>query len=349
MAVLHRKSSLLVAVIASLIASLKRVVYANGGVEGVVLSGQTVFTNPAAADLVSVVADVLLANGALTIAAQPACPCKLQVRITDANSSISAGTLTLSFYNARGQLVSQVISLAGGTRTVTTTEACAKLVSATVASLAGNASGDNVGIGQSGALGLPVPQGATNVAVHRADVDGASETVGTVDATAGTLTPTTATNGTHDYVVHWTASLNAAGSAGPPVHLDRDERAITAANASDLATSQALVRAIGAAYYRHINDTLGHLAVDDTNLIGGLGTAPSLADVQDAANGIKSAFNAHRSQAGVHVATDAGHAITSPDASDLPSAITLLNELKTDINAHFTSGVAWPSWRVTDV
>ena len=156
---------------------------------------------PAAADLVSIVNAVDAADGAQVIAAQPAFPCKLQVRIVDANSSISAGTIDLVAVGARGQAVTQSIPLTGGTQTVTTTDAIATLTSATIVGLAGAAPGDTIGIGVSGALGLPGPKALTPsaFAVFKANVDNANEAVGTVDATAGTIVPTTAPNGTHTY------------------------------------------------------------------------------------------------------------------------------------------------------
>lgn len=165
----------------------------------ITFAGHVRYTNPAAPDLVSIVAALdPIADGALTIAAQPVVPCKLQVRIVDANNSVT-GSLVLVGVGARGQAVTQTISLTGGTRTVTTTDAYASLTSATVSSVAGAASGDTVGIGQSGALGLPAAQGATLVAVHRASVDDVREAVGTVDGAAGTIVPTTAPNGTRDF------------------------------------------------------------------------------------------------------------------------------------------------------
>jgi hypothetical protein len=164
-----------------------------------VLSGSVRLTAPIAAELISIVADVSLAAGALTIAAQPDYPRKLQVRITDANSSITAGTVTLVGLGASGQAVTQVIPLTGGTATVVSADAYSHLTSATVAALAGNAAADHVSIGVGAAFGLPAVQGATGFAVHKANADNADEAVGTVDAVAGTLAPTTAANATHNY------------------------------------------------------------------------------------------------------------------------------------------------------
>lgn len=348
MAQTQQRSHFLVAFIAAFIATLKRELFGSPTPH----TQRVDFAAPDAADLVSVVADVLLANGALTIAAQPTQPCKLQVRITDGNGSITAGTLTLVGVNAKGQAVTQVINLAGGTRTVTTDEAYARLTSGTVAALAGHGAGDNVGIGQSAALGLPLPPNATGLVVFRAEVDGAVEAVGTVDATAGTIIPTTAPNATHTYTF-WFTYQTGVGAAVAPVHVDADERSITAPNATDLESSRTLLKAILRGYLTHAADTLHHLAADTVNVPGDPLeeilpdlAAASLSDLQDMANDLKAGFNAHRAATAAHPRADAGNAISSADATDQTSLNTLLNEMKGDMNAHFALGPSTPSWRV---
>jgi hypothetical protein len=163
--------------------------------------GHVRYTNVPAADLVSIVAALdPIADGALTIAAQPVVPCKLQVRIVDANNSVT-GDVVLVGVGPSGEAVGQTIPLTGGTRTVTTTQAYATLTSATVSGVAGAAAGDTIGIGASAAIGLPrqhTPAGG-NLTVYKASANDANEAVGTVDATAGTIVPTTAPNGTNDY------------------------------------------------------------------------------------------------------------------------------------------------------
>lgn len=47
----------------------------------------------------------------------------------------------------------------------------------------------------------------------------------------------------------------------------------------------------------------------------------------------------------MHHADDSGHATTSTDASGASSLYTLLNELKTDINAHLATALAGHSLR----
>lgn len=169
------------------------------------------YTNVPAADLVSIVATLdPVADGALVLASQPVVPCKLQVRIVDANSSISAGTLTLTGVGASGQGVTQVIPLTGGTRTIITTDAYATLTSAVTAAVAGAAAGDTISIGVSAHLALPAARSpaAAGFIVYKANVDDVNEAVGTMDADAGTISPTTAPNGVHEYDFWYRYSLS---------------------------------------------------------------------------------------------------------------------------------------------
>lgn len=347
-----RKTHFLVSIIAALINGVKGALYGAPTQH----SGQVTFAAPVAPDLVSIVADVLLANGAQTIAAQPAAPCKLRVRITDGDSSISAGTLTLVGVNARGQAVTQVINLAGGTRTVVTNDAYAVLTSATVAGLAGNAAGDNVGIGQSAALGLPLPpSGVSGIGVFRAEFDGAPETGGTVDSAAGTYTPAGSPDGTKPVTV-WFNYSTGVGGTDPQVHLDRDERLITTADASSLSTSRALLKSLLVAVYAHFPDTLHHLAADTANMPGDPladmlsgAEAATLGDLQDVANEIKASFNAHLTQSGVHASSGSIDAVSTSDASDQTTLNALLNALKAAFNAHFARGPEAASVRAVDL
>lgn len=192
------------------------------GAEGTGATGATAGTNvaeqrcghvkyaaPIAAELITIKADAAVADGAIVVAAQPDFPRKLQVRITDANSSISAGTLTLVGVGPSGEAVTEEVALTGGTATKTTTYAYATVTSGTVAGLAGNEGADNLSIGVAAALGLPgcKTPASSAFAVYKADVENANEAVGTVDATAGTIVPTTAPNGARVFDFWYTYSV----------------------------------------------------------------------------------------------------------------------------------------------
>lgn len=146
------------------------------------------------------------------------------------------------------------------------------------------------------------------------------------------------------------AHTHGAGTLAAPIHYDRAEYPVTAAAASDLATSITLAQDLLEAYARHRVDALAHTAADATNVVA---SAPSavvdLATAIVAANQMKAAYNAHRAEGGVHPTNDAGNATAAADAADQGTLNTLLNELKTDLNAHLADGLSTPSWRAVDV
>jgi hypothetical protein len=181
--------------------------------QATVLSGVAHFTDPIAEEVVSIVANVLIANGAQLLAGQPDFPRKLRVDITDADVSITAGTVDLVGVGADGAALSQSIPLTGGTQVVVTDDAYATVTSVTVVGAAGNGAGDNIGVGVDSALGLPIPAGAANVVVTKTCVDSADETVAGVDTTARTVDPTTAPDAAKDYDFYYRYELTPTQSA----------------------------------------------------------------------------------------------------------------------------------------
>lgn len=125
--------------------------------------------------------------------------------------------------------------------------------------------------------------------------------------------------------------------AGSSFHYDAVSSAITAANASDLATSLTLAEQIRGVYNAHLDSDAAHKIKDPKPT---LTAATTLATAITLANAIKSDYNTHRASTTYHANADATNVITSPDATDQSSLNTLLNELKTDLNAHIASGPA---------
>jgi hypothetical protein len=167
----------------------------------------------AAPDVVSIVADVLMADGVQIIAAQPTYPCKLQFNITDADSSVTAGIATVVGRAWDGTALTEDVDLTGGSAVKLTTYAYMTVTSITISGLVGNAAGDNLGVGPDNAIALPIPLTATGVTVFLAFVDGASEAVGTVDDVAMTIEPTTAPDGTKIFDFYFTYSETATQQA----------------------------------------------------------------------------------------------------------------------------------------
>lgn len=158
-------------------------------------------TTPAAANAVGIVASAALSNGALTIAAQTDVLRPLQVRVDPGTSAITGGSVTLSYVANDGSTVVDILPLAAAASTpvtLNTTKGCLLLNSATVAGLVGGTS-PKIQVGTTAALAVPLAQGFSGFSVLRENDDGSNVTIGSVVASAGTITPTAAPNGTHSY------------------------------------------------------------------------------------------------------------------------------------------------------
>jgi len=157
---------------------------------------------PIAAELVSVVAQVAMADGAQVIAAQPDVARHLQVDIVDGDASVTAGILRLTGIGAGGQTVTEDVDLTGGTATKDTTYAYAQ-VAAEIIGLVGATGADLVSVGVGSALGLPVPAGSTNFAVNKTVVADVDEAVAGVDTTAWSVDPTTPPDGATSFLFYY--------------------------------------------------------------------------------------------------------------------------------------------------
>jgi len=114
---------------------------------------------------------------------------------------------------------------------------------------------------------------------------------------------------------------------------------VSAANASDLATSITLVNQIKSVYNKHVVDRAAHSTGTLSSQIS-TDDATNLATAQTLANAIKAAYNTHRTASSVHYNNDSTNAVSSADATDQTSLNTLLNEMKGDLNAHIASAPA---------
>lgn len=139
--------------------------------------------------------------------------------------------------------------------------------------------------------------------------------------------------------------------AGTIFHADTiPATAIATADASDLATCVTLANAIKAFYNLHAasacSATTGqgaHIAVGTANATA---AATDLTTVQALANGLKTTYEAHRVLTTLHATADATNTISAATATDLATSITMLNELKLDINAHVAAALASNALRV---
>ena len=158
--------------------------------------GFAYFTKPivAAADAgaCAYVTDVSLSGltaGALTIAAQPDYPRTVRAVLTDANGSITGGTVTVVGLDPNGVGVTDVITFTGA-GTVDGVQPFSKITSATWALTEGTvtATDDKVALGAGPALGLWGEPNMTFDRLVKGTFDGGDE-AGTFSATYGTYTP----------------------------------------------------------------------------------------------------------------------------------------------------------------
>jgi hypothetical protein len=122
---------------------------------------------------------------------------------------------------------------------------------------------------------------------------------------------------------------------------------VTAANASNLATSLTLVNQLRQRWLQHRNDDLAHKVADGLPAL----TAPvatDLASAQTLANELKADFTTHIGSTTYHYTADATNTVAAADATDQATLNALLNELKGDFNAHIASAPAGQSVKLLE-
>lgn len=125
-------------------------------VESLVLSA--FLGNPIAASTNRIVASTDFASGTLTIAAQPDVPRNVTVSLTDANSSVTAGTVTITGKSVEGKTITEACTYAQARSGFTGSRIFASVDSVVIASAAGGATGtDVVIVGVGSVIGLPSP------------------------------------------------------------------------------------------------------------------------------------------------------------------------------------------------
>ena len=132
--------------------------------------------------------------------------------------------------------------------------------------------------------------------------------------------------------------LKAQIGAGSHFHLDASEATVTAANATDLASSLTLVNNILGVYQFHMADTLAHKTTGVA--LASYAFATDLASAIARANDIQTKYNTHRASTTYHYNADATNVSSAAAASDQGTLNTLLNDLKTQLNAHMDGPTA---------
>lgn len=175
----------------------------------ITLTGFLSVAKPAAADANSGAATIIAevdantisgyttaAGGALTIAAQPDYPRNMILWITDANSTVTGGTVTVTGQDQNGDPIEEDFTIPGtGSGSVTGTKAFSYVRGALIKSVTGTAgAGDKVALGTGAAFGCPGAPNCKYIRDIKSTFDGADE-AGTFSKTYGLYTPAGTPNG----------------------------------------------------------------------------------------------------------------------------------------------------------
>ncbi|MFA6972684.1 MAG: hypothetical protein WC208_14975 [Gallionella sp.] len=159
------------------------------------MTGRASFALPAvaeAADSGTIVASAAISGltaGVMTVAAQPDYPRTLRGYLTDANATITNGTLTIVGLDQNGIGISDILTFtAAGAQT--TVKAFAKVVSVTWALVTGTVTttSDTMSLGYGASLGLPACNGAIYEKLVKAEFNGSND-AGTLSTTYGLYVP----------------------------------------------------------------------------------------------------------------------------------------------------------------
>lgn len=125
---------------------------------------------------------------------------------------------------------------------------------------------------------------------------------------------------------------------------------VTSSSTADLAAVKTMANECRKVLLAHFNDANAHKVADTTNaalitttVLAELVTADSQATTDTFINTLVTAYEAHRTQSGVHSHDDSTNLITATSAIDLPSSKLRVADVKTQTNAHINLSWATPS------
>ena len=142
---------------------------------------------------------------------------------------------------------------------------------------------------------------------------------------------------------HLEISSIGAGDFTAPIALPL---VFAAGPATDLPSLLILCSEIAGRHRMHTRDGFAHLVADTQDDLAN-GPPQSLAAAIAFLNDAKAKFNAHLSQAGVHVVNDPNQ-ITAPAAADLQTAIDLANTYRALFNTHIQAAPPGASIQLVD-
>lgn len=125
---------------------------------------------------------------------------------------------------------------------------------------------------------------------------------------------------------------------------------IALSSTANLAAVKAMANEARKVLLYHFRDTNAHKVADATNIalidddaLTDLVTADSQATTDTYINALSTAYEAHRTQSGVHSHSDTTNLYTAPSATDLASSKVAIADVKTQVNAHINLSWTTPS------
>lgn len=156
---------------------------------------------PAAAAVGGVVASGALSNGTVAVTTQPTAMRPVNVEVGTGTTAITAGNVAVTYIGndgASGTDNFSAVCSASASTTQGLSRGVQSISNITVSGLVGGTS-PWIRLSTTAALSLPVDPGAIDFAVNREYDAGATVAVGALASALGSITPTTAPNGTVTY------------------------------------------------------------------------------------------------------------------------------------------------------
>ena len=174
------------------------------------LAGYTFYQNIVAAGTTNAMDQVDISGGGATFSGanlvQPDVPRNIVVTVTDADTSVTAGTVTVTGVGVNGEVVTEELTGFPGGLVQTGSVIFAKVTSIEGTLFAGNGAGDAVDAGWGTKIGLPCA--GNGFGVVKLVSNGTEEAASAVDATNCSVIPTTAPDGTNDYEIWYEYTLS---------------------------------------------------------------------------------------------------------------------------------------------
>jgi hypothetical protein len=161
---------------------------------------------PGAATVGQVVASGALSNGTVSVTHQPDTLRPVNVEVGTGTTAITAGTVAVTYIGNDGAVGTDTLSLACPLSSAVTqglSRGVDTISSIVVAGVVGGTS-PWLRLSTTAAVSLPVAPGAIDFSVNREYDAGATVAIGALAAALGSITPTTAPNGTVTYSFGYT-------------------------------------------------------------------------------------------------------------------------------------------------